>query len=166
MEPPSVWHFCDNEREADKLAELVVRGIKRATSPSLWSFESQGDPLPQPGDVHVVSNWAGEARCIIQTTEVTVAPFNEVSAEHAAAEGEGDGSLAYWRQMHWDYYHRELAGTKYVPCEDMPIVCERFEVLCFSPAARQDALVRYESAPDSSREGGSPPIPVLFDAEP
>lgn len=166
MEPPSVWHFCDNEREADKLAELVVRGIKRATSPSLWFFESQGDPLPQPGDVHVVSNWAGEARCIIQTTEVTVAPFNEVSAEHAAAEGEGDGSLAYWRQVHWDYYHRELAGTKYVPCEDMPIVCERFEALCFSPAARQDALVRYGSAPDSLREGGSPPIPVLFDAEP
>jgi uncharacterized protein YhfF len=134
-EPTSVWHFCDNEREADELAELVVRGVKRATSPSLWYFESRGDPLPRPGDIHVVTNWVGEARCIIRTTGVRVVPFDEVSAEHAAAEGEGDGSLEHWRQVHWRYYHRELAGTEYVPSEDMPVVCERFEVVCLFPAA-------------------------------
>jgi hypothetical protein len=40
--------------------------------PSLWFFESQGMPLPQVGDLHVVTNWAGEAQCVIRTTRVEI----------------------------------------------------------------------------------------------
>lgn len=61
-EPRSVWHFGDNKHDADELAELARRGVKRATSPSLWYFEATGDPLPQGGELHVVTNWAGEPR--------------------------------------------------------------------------------------------------------
>ena len=53
----------------------------------------------------------------------------------AAAEGEGDLTLEWWRRIHWAYYERELQGTGYVPRLDMPIVCESFE--CLYPPADQ-----------------------------
>ena len=127
--PISSFYFGDNQADADELADLVKRGIKRATSTSLWFFEASGQPLPKPGDPHVVTDWAGVAHCMIRTTRVDIVPFDQVTEEYAAVEGEGDGSLEYWKRVHWAYYHRELAGTGYSPTPDMPIVCERFEVV-------------------------------------
>jgi uncharacterized protein YhfF len=124
---PSHWHFCDNEQEANECARLVLAGRKHATSPSLWFFESRVEPIPQVGDFHVVTNWNGEAVCVIRTTAVRIVPFDQVGEEHAAAEGEGDGTLDWWRRVHWDYYHRELEGTGFHPRNDMPVVCEYFE---------------------------------------
>lgn len=66
---------------------------------------------------------------MIRTTRVEIVPFDQVTAEHAAAEGEGR-SLDFWRRVHWPYYQRELEGTRYSPTKDMPIVCEYFEVVC------------------------------------
>ncbi|WP_218139601.1 ASCH domain-containing protein [Thalassotalea agarivorans] len=123
------WHFCDNEVDANECAALVLAGIKRATSPSLWWYQANEEVLPKVGDINIVTNWAGEAQCVIKTTAVAVVPFNEVSAEYAAREGEGDKSLAYWRKVHWQYYQRELAETSFRVKEDMPIVCEEFEVV-------------------------------------
>jgi hypothetical protein len=37
---------------------------------------------------------------------VATVPFEEVSEEFAAIEGEGDGSLRYWREVHWTYFGR------------------------------------------------------------
>lgn len=120
------WCFGDNEHDANELAELTRRGIKRATSPSLWRLQHEGDPMPEPGNLHIVTDWQGLAHCVVRTTEVEVRPFDRITAAYAALEGEGDGSLAYWRRVHWDYYSRELAPTGHVPSWDMPIVCERF----------------------------------------
>ena len=128
----SHWHFCDNERDADECARLVVSGAKRATAPSLWSIESQGEPIPRAGDLHVVTNWAGQAQCIIRITVVEVVPLDRISEEHARAEGEGDGSLAWWHDAHWSYYHRELEGSGYAPQPDMPIVFQWFD--CVYPS--------------------------------
>ena len=58
-----------------------------------------------------------------------VVPFHAVTAEHAALEGEGDGSLSYWRRVHRDYYRRVLVGTGRGFSDDMPVVLERFEVV-------------------------------------
>lgn len=132
-QPLSSWHFCDNAADANECAELVRQGIKTATAPSLWYFEVRNEPIPQPGDLHVITDWKGEAQCIICTTRVEVVPFDEVTAEHAAAEGEGDRSLEFWRRVHWEYYHRELEGSPLAPQDDMPIVCERFEVVYPAP---------------------------------
>ena len=126
LEPASVFHFCDNAADANECAELARLGRKRATAPSLWGFEARGEALPSPGDYHVVTDWDGLARCVIRTTSARVVAFRDVPAEHAAAEGEGDGSLASWRVTHWAYYQREFAGTSQVPADDMPVVCEEF----------------------------------------
>jgi uncharacterized protein YhfF len=128
MPLPPVWHFCDTEKEADICAALVLAGQKRATAPSLWGLAHRGEPVPQVGDLDVVTTWDGEARAIIRTTRVEIHPFLEVSPAHATAEGEGDGSLAWWRRAHRAYYERELAGTPYTPSDDMPVVCQYFEI--------------------------------------
>ena len=56
-------------------------------------------------------------------------PFNEVTAEYAAIEGEGDKSLEYWKKSHWEYYTREMEEFDEKPSEDMIIVCEQFKTI-------------------------------------
>jgi len=131
----TAWHFCDTQGAADELAELVLAGHKRATTAALWIHELTGEPLPRPGDLSVVTDWPGRARCVIRTTSVEIVAFFEVDAEFARAEGEGDGSLAYWREAHWSYFTRELAAFGRLPADDMPLVCERFEVVYGAPQA-------------------------------
>jgi uncharacterized protein YhfF len=64
-----------------------------------------------------------------------VVPFDQVSAEFAATEGEGDGSLAYWRRAHEAFFGRECLRLGRQPDADMPVVCERFEVVYRAGAA-------------------------------
>lgn len=128
----SAWHFCDNKSDADELAELVVAGVKRATAGALWSYEDEDEALPQVGDCSVITDWDGNARCIIRTTAVEIVPFEAVSEEFAAIEGEGDGSLEYWRRAHWAAFTREFAGTDHAVSSSMPVVCEWFD-LVFAP---------------------------------
>ena len=130
----TAWHFCDNQADADELAELVLDGPQAATAGALWSYEAEDEPLPQAGDFSVITDWSGAARCVIRTTSVEVVAFDEVGEEFAAAEGEGDGSLAFWRDAHWAAFSRELEGTGRSPQPDMPVVCERFEVVAVDRA--------------------------------
>ena len=50
-------------------------------------------------------------------------------AEHARIEGEGDGSLEYWKNAHKDYFPRELIPTGRHFIETMPVVFEQFRVV-------------------------------------
>ena len=121
------WHFCDNEADAGELAQLALAGKKRATASAAWHYKQEQEALPEVGALSIVTDWAGNAVCIIRTTRVDILPFAEVSEDFAATEGEGDGSLASWREAHWQYFERELAAYGLEPTEDMPIVCEVFE---------------------------------------
>jgi uncharacterized protein YhfF len=124
-----VFHFVDNKSDANKLADLVLGGEKIATASLLWEYELSGKRQPRPGDLSVVTNWEGSPLCVIETLEVEVRAFEDVDSDFAAAEGEGDLSLEYWKDTHWVYFGRvciEL-GRKRSP--KMPVVCERFRVV-------------------------------------
>jgi uncharacterized protein YhfF len=123
------FHFDDNQPSADELAALVLSGRKRATAGLLWAHDAETRPLPRPGDLSIVTNFSGDALCVIETRQVDVVPFDQVSAEFAATEGEGDGSLAYWRRAHEAFFGRECRRLGRQPAPDMPVVCERFEVV-------------------------------------
>ena len=41
-----VWHFGDGAALAQELAELVLRGLKRATAGLLWEAESDPNAMP------------------------------------------------------------------------------------------------------------------------
>ncbi|MEE9364002.1 MAG: ASCH domain-containing protein [Cellulophaga sp.] len=124
---PNVVRFCDNEKDANVCAKLVVKGIKQATSHSLLGLQLRKEPLPKIGDFSVITDWNGKAKCIVKTTKVKLIPFFSVTDEIAKIEGEGDKSLAYWKKVHWDYYTRELSEFERHPRESMIVVCEIFE---------------------------------------
>jgi len=124
---PEVGYFGDNEKDANTLVDLVANDIKRATSHSLLGLQQREQSLPKIGDFFVVTDWKGNAKCIVRTTSVKLVPYFAIHAEHARLEGEGDKSLEYWRKVHWDFYTRELAEFGKTPLESMIVVFERFE---------------------------------------
>ncbi|HYD78170.1 MAG TPA: ASCH domain-containing protein [Paucimonas sp.] len=123
------FYFCDNEQDAEELGQLVLAGTKRATASLLMAHEAEGKPLPEVGALSIVTNWSGEPLCVIETTRVDIVPFDQVTAEFAATEGEGDKSLAYWREGHWRFFSRECQQLGLEPSSDMLVVCERFQVV-------------------------------------
>jgi len=129
IEQPPTFFFCDNKKDADECAELVVQKIKQATSPSVWWFEKNNEPLPKEGDIAIVTNWDGEPKAIIRTTKVEIVKFKDISPEYADTEGEGDRTLAYWKKVHWDFYQNEMKPFNEYPSEEMEIVCEYFETI-------------------------------------
>jgi len=122
-------HFCDNEKDANNLAELVKCGVKRATTGLYYSYEVEGEMLPKIGDFSIIANWKGLAQCIIKTKKVNLLPFSEVTEEFAKIEGEGDKSLKYWREVHTNAFNRRLKEHKKKFREDMVVVCEEFEIV-------------------------------------
>jgi len=129
------FFFGDSEAMATELAELVLQGTKRATAGALWSYEAEGQRLPQPGDLSIVTDWSGQPLCVIQTQSVEVVPFHEVTAEFAATEGEGDGSLAFWQRAHREFFSRECAAAGKEFTESMQVVCERFSMVYRPPTS-------------------------------
>jgi len=126
---PDSFYFCDNEKDANECAELVLKGIKRATATSLWWFNKTHTPLPKVGSHHIITDWAGNAKAIIEIKKVTLTPYNKITPEFVEIEGEGDKSLAYWKKVHKDYYIREMESFHESFNEDMMIVCEYFETI-------------------------------------
>lgn len=124
-----VWYFGDSERLARGLADLVLSGAKRATAGLLWDAENDSNAMPVLGGYSIVTDHAGAPLLIIRTTDVEIRPYRAVDAEFAAAEGEGDGSLTFWRSAHWDYFSRRCQAIGCAPGEDMPVVLERFALV-------------------------------------
>ena len=126
---PQSFYYADNKKDADVCAELVVAKIKQATSPSVWWFEKHNEPLPKVGDLAIVTDWEGIPKAIVKTTRVEIVKFKDITPEYAKIEGEGDGSLAYWKKVHWEYYANEMKPFEEYPTEEMEIVCEYFKTI-------------------------------------
>ena len=111
---------------ADELADLVLCGEKTATSSAYELYKLENEPLPQAGSFDVILDSQDRAVCIVEITKVSVLPFNQVSADHAFKEGEGDKSLAYWQQVHQAFFTEclEEAGLEF--SQEMGVVLEEF----------------------------------------
>lgn len=121
--------FGDSPQMAEELGALIASGVKTATCSALWEWQAEGNPIPEVGLTSIILNGAGEPICIIETIEVNVRRYDEVDADFARAEGEGDISLGYWREAHKKFFSRVLPKFGREFSEDMPLVCERFRVI-------------------------------------
>jgi uncharacterized protein YhfF len=111
--------FGDRPDLADELLELVIKGIKTATC------STEDEPNTSTvGERWIVLDGSGTPRCIIESVEVSYRRYNEVDAAFAHDEGEGDRSLAYWRDAHRRYFGRMGRFS-----EDMMLMCERFRLV-------------------------------------
>ncbi len=113
------FSFEDSAALADELAALVLAGMKTATC----SAVSDG-PSTEVGKRMVMLDGSGRPLAVIETVELTHRRFNDVDAAFASDEGEGDRSLAYWREAHRRYFTRLGQFA-----EDMQLYCERFRVV-------------------------------------
>lgn len=124
---PPTFSFGDTPELADELCGLVLSGVKTGTATAMAEFETTDEPVPAVGDLWIVTDGSGQPRALIRTVDVAVVPFDEVSADFAAAEGEDDRTLESWRVEHERYFRRVLGDAAF--SSDMPILTETFELL-------------------------------------
>ncbi|ALV22519.1 MULTISPECIES: ASCH domain-containing protein [Carnobacterium] len=113
----------------DQLAELTLKNIKTATTSAYELYALEDEPLPQVNELSIILDSNDNAICMTKTTKVYVVPLNEVSAEHAFKEGEGDRTLTYWRKEHIDFFTKIYQETNLRFSENIPVVCEEFEMI-------------------------------------
>jgi uncharacterized protein YhfF len=125
--------FGDSAELSEALLALVATGPKRAGTSLLWACEINQQPLPAVGAIEITVDHLNQPALVTRHLSVHVVPFNQVSAAYAAIEGEGDGSLEYWREAHWACFGRACARIGREPTEEMPVVCCVFELLSVVP---------------------------------
>jgi uncharacterized protein YhfF len=131
------FQFGAGRDMANQLAQLVLDGIKTATSDLLWHLEAQSKPLWKVGDEHVVLDGAWRPVCVVRTVELERRRFGDIDATFAHDYGEGDRSLSWWREHMFNWYATECRQVGREPSDDMPLLCERFEVVYVVPALRR-----------------------------
>ena len=121
---PETDRFGNSAEMADKLGNLVVRGIKSATCSRYL-----GDNILNDAGLSIILNSKQNPLCLIEIYEITVRRYCDIDEEWVASEGEGDGSLDYWRNAHWKFFSQEAENLGYELSEAMLLSCERFRVL-------------------------------------
>jgi len=131
--PVRVDGYGDSEALSESLLALIRSGRKRAGTGLLWAYEYDGEEISRTGDIEIVIDHLNQPALVTRITSAKVVPYGEVTAEYAAIEGEGDGSLEYWRKAHWAFFSRECERIGREASESMPVVCSIFEVLNVVP---------------------------------
>lgn len=118
----------EDEVSCLQLSALILGGKKTGSFTALDSFIIDNEPLPKAGSNYVVTDWNEIPLCIIQTTNVTILPYNQITWEMAAKEGEED-SFENWKESHNEFfeYDADIMGYEFKP--DMPVVFEEFKVI-------------------------------------
>jgi uncharacterized protein YhfF len=131
--PVRVDGYGDSELLSESLLALIRSERKRAGTGLLWAYEYDGQEVSKTGDIEIVIDHLNQPALVTRITSAKVVAYDEITAEYAAIEGEGDGSLEYWRKAHWAFFSRECARSGREPDESMPVVCSIFEVLNIVP---------------------------------
>jgi uncharacterized protein YhfF len=121
--------YGDTAELSKDLLDLIKSGRKRAGTGLLWAYERDREPIAATGDIEIVVDHRNLPALITRIVRSEIVAFNEVNAEYAGIEGEGDGSLEHWRKGHWNFFSRECRRIGREPTETMPVICSVFELL-------------------------------------
>ncbi len=122
---PAAWAFGARAEHADELLALVLSGTKTGTASLLADFTDE-EPVPTVGELSIILDGQGNPRAVLETTDIAIVPFQDVTAEHAWSEGESNRSLDAWREIHKRFWE-EHSDAEF--SETSPVVCERFRVI-------------------------------------
>ena len=131
--PVQVDGYGDSPELSEELLALIRSGKKKAGTGLLWAYEADDQALPQEGAIEIVIDHNNQPALVTRIIRVEIVAYSDVSTEYAALEGEGDGSLEYWRKAHWAFFSRECQRIGREPSQDMPVICSVFEVLNIVP---------------------------------
>ena len=125
------WHFGGKGSGLeDSLLNLVLKGVKTATSSWYETYEVDNEPLPKEGEQSYIMNSKDDPICIIELVKIEIKPFLEVQESFAFLEGEGDRSLRHWREAHTEFFTKSAKqiGLNWDP-KPQHVVRETFKVL-------------------------------------
>lgn len=101
---------------SDAKLALALSGRKRAFFSALDTFLIEGEELPLTGELYLLTDRAGVARAVIELTKVEVVPFERVTSQMVALDGE-DESLPAWQEKEKEILEDEAAivGFSFTP---------------------------------------------------
>ncbi len=114
-------------KDADEGAELILGGIKTATSSAHWHYPD--GRIPFVGALSVVVDGADLTRGVVETVRVEHVAFSAINASFAFAYGEGPRTLEWWRIVIGDWYRSEAErhGVKFDT--NTVLICEWFRLI-------------------------------------
>lgn len=121
-------HFEAKGFIADELISLVLNGKKTAMFHSWATFEIDQEPLPISGELYIVLDRAENPVCVIETENVTIIPFNEVTWNMAQNEGE-DENLEAWKERKREYLEEEGCILGFDFTMDIKLIYQTFKVV-------------------------------------
>jgi uncharacterized protein YhfF len=124
-----VFRIGNSIEAANEGAALIKRGVKTTTSSLLWAYQAANKPLPEVGSLSIVTDGRGDPVCVVETASVEVKGFADVDAAFAYDYGEWDRTLEGWRAHCWAINVERCRALGKAPTQDLPLVCERFQVV-------------------------------------
>lgn len=124
----------------DEIANLAWLGMKRGTAHLDMQFEKDNVPRRNVGSYWIATKAKGAPVCVVRMTGIDVVPFRDVGQIFAASEGEGDLSLAYWRNGHQEYFEEQCERWGVEWDDALPVACESFIPVYCPPGVSQPAI--------------------------
>lgn len=117
------FKFGDNAALSAELLALVRSGRKTATCDALSNYPDGSPDMPKPGRRDIALNWDDTPALVIETVDVSVRRYCDVTEDFALAEGENE-TLEGWQEDHRRYFQRNGGFDP-----EMKLVCERFRLV-------------------------------------
>ena len=120
--------FENEGNTGEEQLALVLSGEKTASFTPFPAYAINFEPLPVAGEIYIVEDRNGSPKCIIEITNVSVIPFNEVTWEMARQEGE-DENLQQWQDKQREFLAEEAEICGFDFTEETQLVFEIFRVI-------------------------------------
>ncbi|MEW2917746.1 ASCH domain-containing protein [Ruegeria sp. ANG10] len=117
------FKFGDSAALSAELLALVRSGQKKATCGALRYYPDGSPETPVVGRRDIALEWDDNPALVIETIDVSICRFCDVTADFALAEGENE-TLEGWREDHRRYFERNGGFDP-----EMELLCERFRLV-------------------------------------
>lgn len=118
----------------DRLVAAVLDGRKVSTTGLFVEYQVEREDPPPLGERSALIDSDGREIAVLEITEVRILRLGDVDLQHVLDEGEGDTSVAGWREGHERFWHSEemreaLGDPEFTVDDDTLVVAERFRVV-------------------------------------
>lgn len=122
------YMFSNDENDCIFLTSLILSGKKTAQTSALPAYHIDNEPLPKKGAFYILTDWQGNPVAVLQTKNVYILPFIEVTWDMAQKEGQ-DADLSSWRERYQEFFTDDADIMGYDFSETMPVVIEEFNLV-------------------------------------
>ncbi|WP_282119175.1 ASCH domain-containing protein [Ruegeria atlantica] len=117
------FKFGDSAILSAELLALVRAGQKTATCGALRDYPEGSLDTPVVGRRDIALEWDDRPALVIETVEVSICRYCDMTEDFALAEGENE-TLDGWREDHRRYFERNGGFDP-----EMELLCERFRLI-------------------------------------